>query len=199
MLTHSRPKLAYSLPFPQQVDPPAGPPAGDPPLKIEFTAEQQAKVNAIEAAARKDAEERTAARLAAEATAKAEKEEAERKRKADEDRGAFDQVKSSLEQERDSVAGERDTYKGKVEFFTKHFEADFAQRAKAVDKSFELFKPADTAPLEDRLDWLTKAEQGTAKLPSINRGNGPDPKGSDGRFDMDGETAKARQTGKYTA
>jgi len=162
--------FAFTLPFLAPAgDPPAGdpapatPPAADPD-EVKFDEKQQAKLNAIVAAEKKAEAQRVEAALKAAAEAAEQKAKEEREREEATKRGEFDSVKASLEKERDSVASERDTLKGQVEFLTKHFEDQFAQRAEAVDKSFALFKPADDAPLAERLDWLTKAEQGTAEL-----------------------------------
>lgn len=199
--------IASSLPLLQSDPPPGGgnPPATPPadpkppePPKVEFTAEQQAKVNDIEARVRKDTEDRVRAALKAEADETKRKADADAQRKRDADAGEFDKVRQSLESERDTAKASLDAANAELETLRTYVTADIKAALKDLPKALLAFDPGDDAPIQARLDWLTKAKTSATELGGERqRGNGPDKKPGGNGFDLQAEITKARQRGNY--
>jgi hypothetical protein len=164
-------------------------PAGDPPKEdppkpddVKFDAAQQQKVNDLIAAARKKAEEDTAAKFKTDADEAKKKADAEAQRKKDQESGEFEKVRTSVEAERDTIAAERDTIKSENEVLVAYFTADYTAALKDLPDYVKEFVPADDASFATKSEWLTKAKAAAAKYEKANpRGNGPNPKPGDNK------------------
>lgn len=195
--------LAYSLPFLNpEGDPPAGggnPPA-DPP-EVKFDEAQQRKVNDLIAAERKATAERVKADLATQAAADKVKADEERERKEAEGRGEFDKVKTSLEQKASAAESERDRIREENETFATIFEAQYAADVKEVpDEIWAELKPADDAPLTERITALKRAQKiaGLVSTAATPTGSRPIPKPGSQQTSFDEEVAKQRRKPSYS-
>lgn len=179
-------------------DPLKEPPADPKTDEVKFDDKQQAKVNDLIAAERKRTEESTESRLKAEADESKRKADADAQRKRDADAGEFDKVRQSLEGERDTVKASLDAATAELDALRAYATADIKTALKDLPKALLAFDPGDDAPIQARLDWLTKAKASAAELGGERqRGNGPDKKPGGGGFDLQAEIAKARQRGNY--
>lgn len=160
---------------------------------VTFDDRQQAKVNALIAAERKDAEAKTAARLKADAETKAQRDREEAQRKKDEDAGEFAKVRTSLEQERDTVTAERDDLKAEHGALTSYFTAQYDAALKDLPDVVKAFAPAEDATFQQKSEWLTKAQDQARKLTKDRSpGFGTVPKPATREPDID-ETAAVAQ------
>lgn len=175
--------IALSLPLLQSDPNPGGggnpdPKPDDKPDEVTFDDKQQKKVNDLIAAARKKAEEDTAAKLKADADEAKRKADADRDRQANEAKGEYESAKKSLESERDTIKGERDSLKAENDTLRAHVNADIEAAVKDdAFKPFLRFDPGADAPIADRLKWLADTRASVAELPakSSPRGNGFNP------------------------
>lgn len=196
--------LALSLPLLQATDPAGGGGNTPPADEVKFDDKHQAKLNDIVAAARKDAEEKAFAKAAADAQATQDKAAQDAKVKADEDKGAYETAKATLEKERNEALTARDSLKGENEIYAKHFEAQYEARVKAVPETvWAELKPADDAPLTERLAAIEKAEKIAAlvtsdKKPANPSGTRPLPTSSGNGPTFDEQVDRQRRKSAYS-
>lgn len=142
-------------PTPATATPPSTGDKGKEPEKppaVTFTAEQQAEINRLMGAARKEG--RDAADEAA--RKKAEKDRADKDAADAEARGEFEKVKGTMQQSIDSLTGERDALKAQVDSYVAlvaPIVADRLAALKAADAEVARGFPADADPLA-QLAWL---------------------------------------------
>lgn len=132
------------------------------------TAEQQAEINRIAAAERRDAEEKTRAKFEADLAEKKRKEDEQRERDEATKRGEFEKVQNQLEtkaNEAEAKVKELDnTNKFLRAFVDKTLEREIAELPDVI----KAFDPGETADIQVRLDWLEKARDQADKFESEN-------------------------------
>lgn len=180
-------------------NPPITPPVTPP--KPQFDAAQQQAINDMLAKERKATEERMALqasqdRDAAEAAAKAQRDQEDAERK-----GEYETAKSQLEKRATDAESERDGLKADADALKSYFDTEYTAALKDLPEVVTAFKPADDASFIEKSAWLTKAREQAAKVAGATTkpGNGPNPPVSDGKFDLDAATSQAKASGAYTA
>jgi len=186
--------FALSMPFlSPDPDPGAGgnPPADPPEDKVTFDPKQQAELNRLLAEERRKSEQKIKDQTAKERA----QEEADRQRQADEAKGEYEKAKTALEQAKSAAETERDALKAENESYvtvlTAQYEAEVTEIPEAI---WKVLKPADDAPLSEKMTQLHKAKE-LAKEVGAGKpaGNPPNPKpAGGGALDVEKEAAKLR-------
>lgn len=183
-------------------NPGGGTPPESPPKeeKVTFSPEQQQYLNNLLAAERKEAEEKTALKIKADADLKAQSEREARERDEAAARGEFDKVRTDLESKVTTIEGERDALAGEAESLRTYFDAQYTAALKDLPDVITAFKPADDASFSVKADWLSKAKEQAVKVGKMQTpGNNPNPSPANGTVDHNAEVAKAKARGAYTA